>query len=58
MSDTQEKNAAYLKRNRQLQALVTQRELTQAEKDEWEELVRKMNELQEEIQGEMQSDSQ
>ncbi len=43
-----EKLAALLKRNRQLQALVSQRELTQAEKDEWEELVRQMNELQEE----------
>jgi hypothetical protein len=42
-----EKLAALTKRNRQLQAIVQQRELTQVERDEWEELVRQMNDLQE-----------
>jgi hypothetical protein len=45
MSD--EKLAQLEKRNRQLTALIQQRELTQAEKDEWEELVRQLQELQE-----------
>jgi len=36
-----------MKRNRQLTALVQQRELTQYEKDEWEGLVRDLQELQE-----------
>jgi hypothetical protein len=36
-----------VKRNRQLTALIQQRELTQIEKDEWEGLVREIQELQE-----------
>ncbi|HUP57467.1 MAG TPA: hypothetical protein VM598_08455 [Bdellovibrionota bacterium] len=39
------------KRNRKLLAILGQRELTQDEKDEWEELVRQMNELQGETLG-------
>ena len=45
MSDAQ--LAQLMKRNRQLTALVQQRELTQDEKDEWELLVREIQELQE-----------
>jgi hypothetical protein len=40
--------AELMKRNRKLQAIVTQRELTQSERDEWEEIARKITELQEE----------
>lgn len=40
-----------LKRDRKLQAIMGQRELTQAERDEWEELVRKITEIQDEIQA-------
>lgn len=36
-----------VKRNRQLAALIQQRELTQAERDEWEGLVREIQDLQE-----------
>jgi hypothetical protein len=49
MSDP--RTAELLKRNRKLQAILGQRELTQDEKDEWEELVRQMNELQSESPG-------
>jgi hypothetical protein len=45
MSDA--KLAQLMKRNRQLTTLVQQRELTQAEKDEWEEVAREIQELQE-----------
>jgi hypothetical protein len=39
-----------MKRDRKLQAIMGQRELTQAEKDEWENLTRQITELQEEEQ--------
>ncbi|MBC7385050.1 MAG: hypothetical protein H7301_02670 [Cryobacterium sp.] len=45
--------APLMKRNRQLTTLVQQRELTQEERDEWEELVRKIQELQESGQPEV-----
>ena len=44
---TDAKLAELMKRNRQLTTLIQQRELTQAEKDEWEEVVRQIQELQE-----------
>ncbi|MBC7691831.1 MAG: hypothetical protein H7222_08670 [Methylotenera sp.] len=43
-----------MKRDRKLQAIAGQRELTQAEKDEWEELVRQITALQEELQDQLQ----
>lgn len=46
MSDV--KLAELMKRDRKLQALVTQRELTQTERDDWEEIVRQITEIQEE----------
>ena len=46
-SMTDAKLAELMKRNRQLTTLIQQRELTQAEKDEWEEVVRQIQELQE-----------
>ena len=46
--------AQLVKRNRQLTALIQQRELTQAEKDEWEGLVREIQELQETHQPDAQ----
>lgn len=46
--------AALMKRNRQLTALVQQRELTQDEKDEWEGLVREMQDLEENGQSDVQ----
>ncbi len=42
---------ALMKRNQKLQAILGQRELTQAEKDEWEELVRQITALQDESPG-------
>ena len=46
--------AQLMKRNRQLTALIQQRELTQEEKDEWEGLVRELQELQESGQPDVQ----
>lgn len=43
--------ADLIKRNNKLQAILGQRELTQDERDEWENLVRRINEIQEESQG-------
>ena len=40
-----------MKRDKKLQAIMGQRELTQAEKDEWENLARQITLLQEEMQG-------
>jgi|GEM_PF-5247938 len=54
MSDT--RLAQLMKRNRQLTALIQQRELTQAEKDEWEGLVRDIQELQENSQPNAQDE--
>jgi hypothetical protein len=48
--------AQLVKRNRQLTALIQQRELTQTEKDEWEGLVREIQELQEGDQPEANSE--
>jgi len=39
-----------MKRDRKLQAIVSQRELTQAERDDWEEIVRQITSIQEELQ--------
>ena len=47
---SEQKLADLMKRDRKLQALVSQRELTQAERDEWEELVRQITALQDEMQ--------
>ncbi len=41
-----------MKRDRKLQALVSQRELTQGEKDDWEQLAQQITALQEEMQSE------
>jgi hypothetical protein len=49
--------ADLMKRDRKLQALVTQRELTQAERDDWEEIVRQITAIQEESQGESGADA-
>jgi hypothetical protein len=49
MSET--KLRELMKRDKKLQAIMGQRELTQAEKDEWEELVRQITALQDEMQG-------
>lgn len=40
-----------MKRDKKLQAVMGQRELTQAEKDEWENLVQQITLLQEEMQA-------
>ena len=40
-----------MKRDRKLQAIVSQRELTQAERDDWEEIVRQITAIQEEMQS-------
>jgi hypothetical protein len=39
-----------MKRDRKLQAIMGQRELTQAERDDWEEIVRQITSIQEEEQ--------
>ena len=49
MSDT--KLFELMKRDKKLQAIMGQRELTQAEKDEWEELVRQITAIQDETQN-------
>ena len=49
MSD--DRLAELMKRDRKLQAIMGQRELTQAERDEWEELVRKITAIQDEMQA-------
>ena len=46
--------AQLMKRNRQLTDLIQQRELTQSEKDEWEGLVREIQDLQEASQPDAQ----
>ena len=48
--------ALLVKRNRQLTALIQQRELLQDEKDEWEMLVREIQELQEGNQPDAQDE--
>jgi hypothetical protein len=53
MSD--KKLAELMKRDRKLQAIMGQRELTQAEKDDWENLVREITQVQDEIQNASQS---
>jgi hypothetical protein len=45
---TDPKLSELMKRDKKLQAILGQRELTQDEKDEWENLVRQITELQEE----------
>ena len=47
---SKEKLFELMKRDRKLQAIMGQRELTQAEKDEWEDLARQITSLQDEMQ--------
>ena len=51
MSDNQAKLLELMKRDRKLQAIMGQRELTQVEKDEWEELARQITAIQDETQA-------
>ena len=46
---SKEKLIELMKRDRKLQAIMGQRELTQAEKDEWEDLARQIIALQDEM---------
>ena len=48
---SQTKLQELMKRDKKLQAVMSQRELTQAEKDEWENLVRQITEAQDELQN-------
>ncbi len=48
---TDERLKDLMKRDKKLQAIMGQRELTQAERDEWEELVRAITSIQDEMQA-------
>ena len=52
---SKEKLLELMKRDRKLQAIMGQRELTQAEKDEWEDLARQIMALQDEMQDTSES---
>jgi hypothetical protein len=51
MSETKARLAELMKRDRKLQAIMGQRELTQAEKDEWEQLANQITAIQDEMQA-------
>ena len=51
MSEAKAKLSEFMKRDKKLQAIMGQRELTQAEKDEWELLATQITAIQDEIQS-------
>ena len=55
MDELKAKLSELMKRNKKLQAILGQRELSQDEKDEWEQLVSQITEIQEEMQSESPS---